>query len=59
VLGRMVVMGYVRSAEPQTRDEAMRGPYEIDIAGQRFGAIAQSRPPYPSLVKAALDLAGE
>ncbi|RQO42087.1 FAD-dependent oxidoreductase [Variovorax sp. KBW07] len=58
VLGRMVAMGYVRSAEPLTRDEAMQGPYEIDIAGQRFAATAQSRPPYPSLVKAALDVAG-
>ncbi|MCR6474677.1 FAD-dependent oxidoreductase [Variovorax sp. ZS18.2.2] len=55
VLGRMVVMGYVRSAEPLTRDEAMQGSYEIDIAGHRFAATAQSRPPYPSLVKAALE----
>lgn len=55
VLGRMAVMGYVRSAEPLTRDEAMQGSYEIDIAGHRFAATAQSRPPYPSLVKAALE----
>jgi heterotetrameric sarcosine oxidase gamma subunit len=55
VLGRMVVMGYARSAEPLTRDEAMQGSYEIDIAGHRFAATAQSRPPYPSLVKAALE----
>lgn len=58
VLERMVVMGYVRSAEPLTREEAMHGEYEIDIAGQRFAATPQSRPPYPSLIKAALERRG-
>ena len=33
----------------------MHGEYEIDIAGQRFAATPQSRPPYPSLIKAALE----
>jgi 4-methylaminobutanoate oxidase (formaldehyde-forming) len=58
VLERMVVMGYARSAEPLTREEAMHGEYEIDIAGQRFAATPQSRPPYPSLIKAALERRG-
>lgn len=55
VLRRMVVMGYVRSAEPLTLAEALSGLYQINIAGQLFAATAQSRPPYPSMVKAALE----
>jgi hypothetical protein len=47
-------MGYVRSAEPLTRDEAAEGQYQIDIAGQHFAATVQVRPPHPSLVKEAL-----
>lgn len=57
VLGRMVVMGYVRSAEPLTTDEVLTGRYHIDIAGQHIAATPQARPPYPTLVKAAMTAA--
>jgi 4-methylaminobutanoate oxidase (formaldehyde-forming) len=58
VLGRMVVMGYVRSAEPLTRDQAAQGQYQVDIAGQHVAATVQVRPPYPSLVRALLAQTG-
>jgi glycine cleavage system aminomethyltransferase T/glycine/D-amino acid oxidase-like deaminating enzyme len=55
VLQRMVVMGYVRSAEPLTLEEVLRGEYHINIAGKLFAASAQARPPYPAMVKSALE----
>ena len=45
-LGRAVVMGYVRSAEPIERAWVLDGRYELDIAGARVGAKVQPRAPY-------------
>jgi glycine cleavage system aminomethyltransferase T/glycine/D-amino acid oxidase-like deaminating enzyme len=42
-LGRAIVMGYVRGAAPVTREQVLAGTYEIDIAGQRFSAVAQPK----------------
>jgi glycine cleavage system aminomethyltransferase T/glycine/D-amino acid oxidase-like deaminating enzyme len=43
-LGRAVIMAYVRGTAPVTREHVLAGKYEIDIAGQRFGATAQAKP---------------
>jgi 4-methylaminobutanoate oxidase (formaldehyde-forming) len=45
-LGRAVLMGYVRSADPIDRAWVLAGQYELDIAGARVGAKVQPRPPY-------------
>ncbi|WP_417924800.1 glycine cleavage T C-terminal barrel domain-containing protein [Collimonas fungivorans] len=55
VLQRMVVMGYVRSAEPLTLEEVLCGEYHINIAGKLFTATAQARPPYPAMIRAELE----
>jgi glycine cleavage system aminomethyltransferase T len=47
MLGRAVVMGYVRGAETVTRDFVLAGRYEIDIAGERVGAKALAKPAFP------------
>src|SRR6266702_4271393 len=41
-LGRAVVMGYVRGMPPVTREHVLAGKYEIDIAGERFGATIRA-----------------
>jgi glycine/D-amino acid oxidase-like deaminating enzyme/glycine cleavage system aminomethyltransferase T len=46
-LGTMVGMGYVHSAQPQTRDEVLRGGYEIEVSGERVPARAMLRAPWP------------
>jgi glycine cleavage system aminomethyltransferase T/glycine/D-amino acid oxidase-like deaminating enzyme len=46
--GRAIVMGYVRGAEAVTRDDVLAGRYEIDIAGERCGAVALAKPVFGS-----------
>ena len=46
-LGRAVVMAYVRGTAPVTREHLLAGRYEIDIAGERVGATAQTKPVFP------------
>jgi len=46
-LSAMVGMGYVHSAKPETRDEVLRGRYEIEISGERAPARAMLKAPWP------------
>jgi 4-methylaminobutanoate oxidase (formaldehyde-forming) len=46
-LSAMVGMGYVRSTKPETRDEIVRGRYEIEISGERTLARAMLKAPWP------------
>ena len=46
-LSAMVGMGYVHSSKPETRDEILRGRYEIEISGERTPARAMLRAPWP------------
>jgi 4-methylaminobutanoate oxidase (formaldehyde-forming) len=46
-LAAMVGMGYVHSAKPETRDEVLRGRYEIEVSGERVSARAMLKAPWP------------
>ena len=46
-LSAMVGMGYVHSRNPETRDEILRGHYEIEISGERTPARAMLKAPWP------------
>jgi 4-methylaminobutanoate oxidase (formaldehyde-forming) len=46
-LSAMVAMGYVHSAKPETRDEVLRGRYEIEVSGERVPARAMLKAPWP------------
>jgi 4-methylaminobutanoate oxidase (formaldehyde-forming) len=46
-LSAMVGMGYVHSTKPETRDEVLRGRYEIEISGERTPARAMLKAPWP------------
>jgi len=46
-LGAMVGMGNVHSARPETRDEVLRGRYEIEVSGERLPARAMLKAPWP------------
>ncbi|MGH8673765.1 MAG: FAD-dependent oxidoreductase, partial [Burkholderiales bacterium] len=46
-LAAMVGMGYVHSARPESRDEILRGRYEIEISGERALARAMLKAPWP------------
>jgi glycine cleavage system aminomethyltransferase T/glycine/D-amino acid oxidase-like deaminating enzyme len=46
-LSAMVGMGYVHSTKPETRDEILRGRYEIEISGERTPARAMLKAPWP------------
>ncbi len=46
-LSAMVGMGYVHSAKPETRDEVLRGRYEIEVSGERVSARATLKAPRP------------
>jgi hypothetical protein len=43
----MVGMGYVQSAQPEKREEVLRGRYEIEISGKRAPARAMLKAPWP------------
>jgi len=47
-LGAMVGMGYVHSAQPETRAEVLRGRYEIEVSGERVPARAALKAPWPA-----------
>ena len=46
-LSAMVGMGYVHSTKPETRDEILRGRYEIEISGEQTPARAMLKAPWP------------
>ena len=46
-LSAMVGMGYVHTEKPETRDEILRGNYEIEISGERAPARAMLKAPWP------------
>ena len=46
-LNAMVGMGYVHSVKPETREEILRGRYEIEISGERAPARAMLKAPWP------------
>jgi len=46
-LSAMVGMGYVHSAQPETRDEVLRGRYEIEVSGERVSAQPMLKAPWP------------
>ncbi|HSA68083.1 MAG TPA: FAD-dependent oxidoreductase [Burkholderiales bacterium] len=46
-LAAMVGMGYVHSPKPETRDEVLRGRYEIEVSGERVSARAMLKAPWP------------
>jgi hypothetical protein len=39
-------MGYVYSERPETRDEVLRGSYEIEVSGVRVPASAMLQAPW-------------
>ena len=43
-LGASVALGYLEAAEPVTRELIESGTYEVDVAGERFGARASLKP---------------
>jgi 4-methylaminobutanoate oxidase (formaldehyde-forming) len=45
-VGGAVALGYVRGAEPVTRDFVLGGRYAIDIAGRQYPARVSLGPPY-------------
>lgn len=47
-LGRMVAMGFVYSKQPETKEEALRGSYEIEVSGSRVPAQAMLKAPWPA-----------
>lgn len=47
-LGAMVGMGYVHSARPETKEEVLRGSYEIEVSGARVPARATLKAPWPN-----------
>ncbi len=46
-LAAMVGMGYVHGARPETRDEVLRGRYEIEVSGERITARPMLKAPWP------------
>jgi 4-methylaminobutanoate oxidase (formaldehyde-forming) len=46
-LSAMVGLGYVYSARPETRDEVLRGRYEIEVSGERVPARPTLKAPCP------------
>ena len=47
-LGGMVGMGFVHSATPQTRDQVLRGAWEVEVSGERVPARAMLKAPWPA-----------
>ena len=45
-LGAAIGLGYVSQTPGATSEELLAGPYEIEVAGQRFGAEASLKPLY-------------
>jgi 4-methylaminobutanoate oxidase (formaldehyde-forming) len=46
-LSAMVGMGCVHSSRPESRDEILRGRYEIEVSGERVAARAMLKAPWP------------
>jgi len=47
-LSAMVGMGYVHSARPESKEEILRGRYEIEVSGERVAARAMLKAPWPA-----------
>jgi 4-methylaminobutanoate oxidase (formaldehyde-forming) len=48
LMGRALVMGYVRGNKPIDKAGLNTGRYELDIAGERHQMTYLARPPYPA-----------
>ena len=45
-LGGAIAMGYVRCEPAETAEDVAGRAYEVEIAGERFPAVASARPMY-------------